>query len=62
MAPKKNIFEGLFFCNFLGMNIHKFVKNDPKFENKGLLHAKFYGTLNEINFRSQSRDIWGLGP
>ena len=27
------IFDGLFF-NFLGKNIHNFVKNDPKFKNE----------------------------
>ena len=36
------IFE-CFFCNFLGRNTHNFVKNDPKFENKSLFDAKFYG-------------------
>ena len=28
--------------NFLGINTHNFVKNDPKFENKSLLDAKRY--------------------
>ena len=28
--------------NFLGINTHKFVKNDPKFENKSLFDAKRY--------------------
>ena len=57
MAPKRRI-----FCKFLGINIHNFVKNDPNFENKGLFDAKFYGTWLEKNFRTQSSDIWGLGP
>ena len=33
----------MIFCNFLGINTHKFVKSDPKLGNKGLFHAKFYG-------------------
>ena len=39
MAPKRRV-----FWKFLGINTHYFVKNDPKFENKGLFDAKFYGT------------------
>ena len=41
MALKNNICD--VFFNFLEINIHNFVKNDPKFQNKGLFHAKFYG-------------------
>ena len=41
-GTKKKIFDG-FFCNFLGISTYKFVKNDPKFENKSLFDAKFYG-------------------
>ena len=41
-VPKKGFLKG-FFCNFLGINTYNFVKNDSKFENKGLFHAKFYG-------------------
>ena len=50
------------FCNFLGINTHNFVKNDPDLENKGLFDAKFHGNWHEKIFRSQSSDIWGLGP
>ena len=50
------------FCNFLGINTPNFVKNDPDFENKGLFDAKFHGNWHEKIFRSQSSDIWGLGP
>ena len=39
MAPKRR-----FFCKFLGINTHNFVKNDPNFESKDLFNAKFYGT------------------
>ena len=31
------------FCNFLGINTHNFVINDPKFKDKGLLRVKSYG-------------------
>ena len=58
---KKKIFEG-FFYNFLGINTHHFVKNDPKFENKSLFDATFYGGSHEKIFRSQNFEIWGLGP
>ena len=60
-GTKEKIFDGL-FCNFLEINNHNFVKNDPKFENKGLFHAKFYGVWHEKNFRFQSYDIWVVGP
>ena len=33
MATKRRFLKG-YFCNFLGINTHNFVKNDPKFENK----------------------------
>ena len=36
-GTKKKTLDYL-FCNFLGINTHKFVKNDPKFENKCLFH------------------------
>ena len=49
------------FCNFLGIITHNFVKSDPKFEHKDLLHAKFYGAWHKKIFRSQICDIWGLG-
>ena len=49
------------FCNFLGMITHNFVKSDPKFEHKDLLHAQFHGAWHKRIFRSQSCDIWGLG-
>ena len=39
---KKEDFWRLIY-NFLGINAHNFVKNDPKFENKSLFDAKFYG-------------------
>ena len=42
MAPKRR-FLMVFFFNFLGINTHNFVKNDLKFENKCLFHAKVYG-------------------
>ena len=45
MALKNNICD--VFFNFLEINIHNFVKNDPKFQNKGLFHAKFYGAWHE---------------
>ena len=41
MAPKIRFLIG--FCNFWGINTHNFVKNDSKFEDKGLLHARYYG-------------------
>ena len=44
MAP--DFLKG-FFCNFVGINILNFVKNDPKFENKSLFDAKFYGAWHE---------------
>ena len=56
-GTKKNFLEG-FFYNFLGINPHNFVKNDPKFENKSLFDSKFYGAWHEKIFRSQSSDIW----
>ena len=59
LAPK-TFLKG-FFWNFLGINTYKFVKNDPKFENKSLFDAKFYGAWFEKIFRSQSFGYWGLG-
>ena len=54
MAPKRRFLKGIFgyfgkilegyFCNFLGINTHNFVKKGPKFDNKGLFDAKFYGS------------------
>ena len=43
-------------------NTHNFVKNDPKFENKALFHAKVYRAWHEKKIRSQSCDIWSLEP
>ena len=57
MAPKRK-----FFYKFLGINTHNFVKNDSNFEFKGLFGAKCYGTWHEKIFRSQSSDVWALGP
>ena len=42
------------FSNFLEINTHNFVQNDPKFENKNLFDAKFYGAWHEKNFGPQS--------
>ena len=39
-GTKKKIFEE-FFCNFLEINTHNVVKNDPKFGNKSLFDANF---------------------
>ena len=39
MAPKRR-----FFCKFLGINTHNFVKNYPNFESKGLFDVKLYGS------------------
>ena len=47
MAPKRRFLIGFFF-NFLGINTHNLVKNDLKFENKNLFHAKLY--VDMINF------------
>ena len=58
---QKEDFWGSFY-NFLGINTHNFVKNDSKFENKNLFDAKLYGACPEKIFRSQSFDIWRLGP
>ena len=33
-----------FFSTFWEINSHNFAKNYLNFENKGLLHANFYGT------------------
>ena len=40
---------------------HNFVKNNPKFENKGLYDAKFYGASHEKIFSSQSSVTFGSG-
>ena len=61
MAPKRRFLKGL-FCNFLGINTHNFVKIDPNFENNSLFDAKFYRASHENISRSQSCDIWGVGP
>ena len=50
------------FLQFIFHINHIFIKRDPKYKNKGLFHAKFYGAWHEKIFRFQSRDIWGLGP
>ena len=52
MGIKKKNFDGL-VCHFLEINNHSFVKSDLKFKNKCLLHAKFYGALQEKIFGSQ---------
>ena len=56
---KKRFLKGFFF-NFLGINTHNFVKNDPKFENKSFFDAECYGGWHEKVFRSQSSKIRGL--
>ena len=56
---KKRFWKGFFF-NFLGINTHNFVKNDPKFENKSFFDAECYGGWHEKVFRSQSSKIRGL--
>ena len=61
MAPKRRFLKG-FFCNFLGIDTHSFVKIGSKFENKSLIYAKLYEAWHEKVFRSQSSNIWGLGP
>ena len=43
-GTKKKIFKG-FLCNFLRINTHSFVKNDSKFENKGLFLYKILWSL-----------------
>ena len=58
---KSKIFERFVF-NFLEINTHNFVKNDPKFENKSLFDAKSYGAWHENVFRSQCSNIRSLGP
>ena len=60
-GTRKKNFEG-YFHNFLGINTHNFVKKDPKFENKSLFDATFYGAWYENIFRSQNSNICGLGP
>ena len=52
MGIKKKNFDGL-VCHFLEINNHSFVKSDLKFKSKCLLHAKFYGALQEKIFGSQ---------
>ena len=47
---KKIYLVGYLFCNFLGINTHNFVKNDPKFENKGLHFMQNFMKLNMRNF------------
>ena len=56
---KKRFLKGFFF-NFLEINTHNFVKNDPKFENKSFFDAECYGGWHEKVFRSQSSKIRGL--
>ena len=46
MAPKEDFLMG--FLQF-SRSKHNFVKNDPKFKNKGLFHAKFM-ELDTKNF------------
>ena len=60
-GTKKKNFDGLFY-HFLEKNTHNFVKSDVKFENKCLLHEKFYEAWYKKFFESQSCDIWSLGP
>ena len=56
---KKRFLKGFFF-NFLEINTHNFVKNDPKFENKSFFDAECYEGWHEKVFRSQSSKIRGL--
>ena len=50
-----------FFCSFLGINLHNFVKNYPIFKNNSLFYANFYRVLQEILFMWQKSSLWGLG-
>ena len=49
MAPKRRFLKGFFFCNFLGINTHNFVKNDPKFD------MKVFSDPKALTF-----GVWGL--
>ena len=60
MVPIRRFLKAFF--NFLEINNHNFVKNDPELENKSLLDEKFYVACHEKIFRFQSFSIWGLGP
>ena len=69
MAPKRR-FLMFFFFNFLGINTHNLVKNDSKFENKNLFHAKLY--VDMMNFyvdmirfldaKAVKLGVWSLKP
>ena len=52
----------VFFFNFLGINTHNFVKNDPKFENKSYLMPNFM-ELDMKKFsdpKALTFGVWGL--
>ena len=51
VAPKTELL--MVFCSPLGINAHKFVKNQPIFKNKGLFFTKFCLVLQEIFFMLQ---------
>ena len=54
---QKKIFDGFFF-NFLEINTHNFFINDPKFESKGLFHAKCYGAWHEKTLDPKAMAFW----
>lgn len=42
----------MFLPNFLGINPHNLAKTHQIFENKGLLHAKFYRAYINVFFKN----------
>ena len=60
---KKIYLVGYLFCDFLGVNTHNFVKDDPKFENKGLHFMQNFMKLDMRKFldpKAVTFCIWGL--
>ena len=50
-----------FFCSFLVINPHNFVKSHPIFNSNGLFFETFYRVLHDILFTLQKSSRWSLG-
>ena len=51
-----------FFCNFLGINTHNFVKNDPKFKDKDFFMQNIMdlGMKKDLYPKAMTSGVWGL--
>ena len=60
MVPKRRFL--MIFCNFLGINTHNFVKNDPKFKNRACFMEHFMELVMKkfLGPKAATFGIWSL--